>query len=95
VPRRANAEDADFAFEVLKETMRAHVIATWGAWHEEESRRQAIEDGSGANGGHRVGWRAGRNSTGGAYARACSCGKCISGRNFSGVESGRSWSNGS
>jgi hypothetical protein len=24
--------------------MRAHVIATWGTWHERESRRHVIED---------------------------------------------------
>ena len=41
--RRANAEDAKFAFGVLKETMREYAIATWGTWWEEESRRQTDE----------------------------------------------------
>jgi GNAT superfamily N-acetyltransferase len=41
--RRANAEDAEFAFGVLKETMREYVISTWGTWLEEESRRQTVE----------------------------------------------------
>ena len=41
--RRATAEDADFAFQVLKETMRDYVVATWGAWLEDESRRETVE----------------------------------------------------
>lgn len=41
--RRASAEDAEFAFRVLKETMREHAIATWGTWWEEESRRETNE----------------------------------------------------
>lgn len=41
--RRAGAQDAEFAFRVLKETMRDHAIATWGTWWEEESRRQTVE----------------------------------------------------
>jgi hypothetical protein len=41
--RRAEAEDADFAFRVLKETMRDYAIATWGTWLEEESRRETVE----------------------------------------------------
>jgi hypothetical protein len=41
--RRANAEDADFSFRVLKETMRDYAVATWGTWWEEESRRETVE----------------------------------------------------
>jgi GNAT superfamily N-acetyltransferase len=41
--RRANAEDVELAFRVLKETMREYVVATWGTWSEEESRRQTVE----------------------------------------------------
>jgi GNAT superfamily N-acetyltransferase len=41
--RRANAKDADFAFRVLKETMREYVVATWGTWREDESRRETVE----------------------------------------------------
>ena len=41
--RRANAEDAEFAFRVLKETMREYVEATWGTWREEEARRETME----------------------------------------------------
>ena len=41
--RRAGAEDADFAFRVLKETMLEYVVSTWGTWHEEESRRETVE----------------------------------------------------
>jgi GNAT superfamily N-acetyltransferase len=41
--RRANEEDVDFAFQVLKETMRDYVVATWGTWREEESRREIAE----------------------------------------------------
>jgi ribosomal protein S18 acetylase RimI-like enzyme len=41
--RRANAEDAEFAFRVLKETMRDHAIATWGTWWEDESRKETVE----------------------------------------------------
>jgi hypothetical protein len=29
--RRANEEDVDFAFRVLRETMREYAIATWGS----------------------------------------------------------------
>ena len=41
--RRASEEDVDFAFQVLKETMRDYVVATWGTWREEESRREIAE----------------------------------------------------
>jgi GNAT superfamily N-acetyltransferase len=41
--RRAAADDAEFAFRVLKETMRDYVVATWGTWWEDESRRETIE----------------------------------------------------
>ena len=41
--RRAAAVDAEFAFRVLKETMRGYAIATWGTWWEDESRREMIE----------------------------------------------------
>lgn len=41
--RRASAEDVEFAFRVLKETMREYAIATWGTWWEDESRRQTVE----------------------------------------------------
>jgi GNAT superfamily N-acetyltransferase len=40
--RRAEAEDADFAFRVFEETMREYAIATWGTWREEESRRETV-----------------------------------------------------
>jgi ribosomal protein S18 acetylase RimI-like enzyme len=41
--RRATVDDADFAFQVLKETMREYVVATWGTWREEQSRRETVE----------------------------------------------------
>lgn len=41
--RGASANDAEFAFQVLKETMREYVVATWGSWREEESRRETVE----------------------------------------------------
>src|ERR1700734_2685432 len=41
--RRATAEDTEFAFGVLKETMREYAVATWGTWWEEESRRETVE----------------------------------------------------
>jgi ribosomal protein S18 acetylase RimI-like enzyme len=41
--RRAKEEDADFAFRVLKETMQEYVVATWGSWREDESRRETDE----------------------------------------------------
>jgi hypothetical protein len=37
-----DAEDAEFAFGVLKETMRDYAVATWGTWWEEEARREAV-----------------------------------------------------
>jgi GNAT superfamily N-acetyltransferase len=41
--RRAKTEDAEFAFGVLKETMREYAVATWGTWWEEESQRETAE----------------------------------------------------
>jgi GNAT superfamily N-acetyltransferase len=41
--RRAGAHDVDFSFQLLKETMRGHAIATWGTWWEEQSRRETVE----------------------------------------------------
>ena len=41
--RRAKAGDAEFAFRVLEQTMREYVIATWGTWCEERSRRETTE----------------------------------------------------
>ena len=41
--RRATADDTEFAFRVLKETMREYAVATWGTWWEEESRRETVE----------------------------------------------------
>lgn len=41
--RRARPEDWDFAFQVLKETMRDYAVATWGTWREEETRRDTTE----------------------------------------------------
>jgi ribosomal protein S18 acetylase RimI-like enzyme len=41
--RRARAEDGEFAFRVLKETMRDYAVATWGTWLEEQSQRETVE----------------------------------------------------
>jgi ribosomal protein S18 acetylase RimI-like enzyme len=41
--RRAEVEDLDFAFRVLKETMRDYAIATWGTWREEKARHETTE----------------------------------------------------
>lgn len=41
--RHATAEDAEFAFRVLEQTMREYAVATWGSWWEKESRRQTVE----------------------------------------------------
>jgi GNAT superfamily N-acetyltransferase len=41
--RRATAEDAEFAFRALKETMQDYVVAAWGAWREDESRQETFE----------------------------------------------------
>jgi hypothetical protein len=35
--RRATVDEAEFAFRVLKETMREYAIATWGTWWEERT----------------------------------------------------------
>ena len=40
--RIAGPEDADFAFQVERETMEAHAIATWGLWHVEETRARSL-----------------------------------------------------
>jgi ribosomal protein S18 acetylase RimI-like enzyme len=41
--RPAGVSDADFAFRVLKETMRDYAIATWGTWWEDQSRTDTVE----------------------------------------------------
>jgi GNAT superfamily N-acetyltransferase len=42
--RTSVAEDADFAYEAVKITMRDYAIETWGRWLEKESKETAIED---------------------------------------------------
>jgi ribosomal protein S18 acetylase RimI-like enzyme len=41
--RNAAPDEAEFAFRVLEETMREYVIATWGTWWQEASRRETVE----------------------------------------------------
>ena len=41
--RSARPDDDEFAFGVLKETMREYAVATWGTWWEDESRREITE----------------------------------------------------
>lgn len=46
--RAATAADAEFAYLVLEQTMRAYAEATWGEWHESRARdemRLAASDG--------------------------------------------------
>ena len=42
--RKSCSEDAEFAFEAVKVTMRDYAIQTWGVWLEKESKEAAIED---------------------------------------------------
>ena len=42
--RIATANDAEFAFNTTKETMRGYAVATWGEWHEKDSHECAIRD---------------------------------------------------
>ena len=41
--RKADEDDAEFAYEVVKVTMRDYAIQTWGVWLDEESRQDAIK----------------------------------------------------
>jgi len=41
--RQSVPQDADFAFQAVKETMRDYAIQTWGNWHEKETKIDAIE----------------------------------------------------
>ena len=41
--RQSLPEDAEFAFQTVKETMRDYAIQTWGDWHEKESKVDAID----------------------------------------------------
>lgn len=42
--RPATADDSEFAYRTTRETMREYVLATWGAWNEEEARQRASEN---------------------------------------------------
>ena len=41
--RQSLPEDAEFAFQTVKETMRDYAIQTWGDWLEKESKVDAID----------------------------------------------------
>jgi GNAT superfamily N-acetyltransferase len=42
--RTSNSKDAEFAYDVVKTTMREYAIQTWGTWLDKESKNAAIED---------------------------------------------------
>ena len=42
--RKSTADDAGFAFQAVKRTMREYAIQTWGNWLEEDSKQEAIEE---------------------------------------------------
>jgi ribosomal protein S18 acetylase RimI-like enzyme len=42
--RASRNTDADLFYDVTEQTMRVHVIAAGGAWHEERTRRETAED---------------------------------------------------
>ena len=42
--RPAIADDAEFAYRTTRDTMREYVLATWGAWNEEEVRQRSSEN---------------------------------------------------
>jgi GNAT superfamily N-acetyltransferase len=42
--RKSDAGDAEFAYEVVKVTMRDYAIQTWGTWLDEESKIAAMVD---------------------------------------------------
>ena len=44
--RPATSNDAEFAYEVLEQTMRNYVEATWGEWSEARSREEMTKDAS-------------------------------------------------
>jgi len=42
--RESNVDDAEFAYKVVKETMRDYAIQTWGVWLDKESKQAAIKE---------------------------------------------------
>jgi len=42
--RPATADDSEFAYRATRDTMREYVLATWGAWNDEEVRRRSSEN---------------------------------------------------
>jgi ribosomal protein S18 acetylase RimI-like enzyme len=44
--RSSSASDSDLFYRVIFETMREHVIATWGSWNDARVRAESIEDAS-------------------------------------------------
>ena len=39
--RPATADDCEFAYRTTRDTMREYVLATWGAWNEEQVRQRS------------------------------------------------------
>ena len=44
--RKSTSEDADFAHNTVKVTMKDYAVKTWGAWLENESRASVSKDAS-------------------------------------------------
>ena len=42
--RPATADDREFAYRTTRDTMREYVLATWGAWNEDEARQRSSEN---------------------------------------------------
>ena len=42
--RPATADDREFAYTTTRDTMREHVLATWGKWNEAEVRRRSSDN---------------------------------------------------
>jgi GNAT superfamily N-acetyltransferase len=42
--RRSSADDAPLFYDVIEQTMREFIMATWGRWNESRVRQESLED---------------------------------------------------
>lgn len=47
--RQASVDDARLFYDVIDQTMREFIIATWGAWNEVRVRQESVEDSASPN----------------------------------------------
>ncbi len=47
--RQASVNDARLFYDVIDQTMREFIIATWGAWNEARVQQESVEDSASPN----------------------------------------------